>query len=59
YNYLIEWVNKCTTREKGTKCATQIRVLLTGKVSLYSMFNIHQSNNLFNIKHVIDSDSFK
>ncbi|CAG8843817.1 41214_t:CDS:2, partial [Gigaspora margarita] len=31
--YNIE-VNKCTTREKGTKYATQIRVLLTGKVLL-------------------------
>ncbi|CAG8708339.1 6627_t:CDS:2, partial [Dentiscutata heterogama] len=41
-----------------TKCATQVRALVTGKESLYNMFNINQSNNSFNIKYIIDGDSF-
>ncbi|CAG8578193.1 12339_t:CDS:2, partial [Dentiscutata heterogama] len=56
YNYLTDWINKYTTREKGTLCATQVRALLTGKESLYDMFNINKSDNSFNIKHVIDKN---
>ncbi|CAG8821516.1 22114_t:CDS:2, partial [Cetraspora pellucida] len=47
------------TQINGTTCANQVRSSLTGKELLSNMFNINQSNNSFNIKQVINGNSFK
>jgi hypothetical protein len=59
YHFLKEWIIKFSSRDKGTKTATQVKALLIGKDSPYNMFNIKQKNNLFHIEHVIDGNSFK